>query len=238
MRHLDYDDLVYGNDRLSTLVEKFPEVKDGLTRFLYEIILRRMEIRDKSRSVNSIDVVFNFDCIGFTGTPFIDNYPTFAYIRNQREDDIPSLIDRSFYAYTSENLSAVDFEARFESFQAQNNHVLVNYVPSDFVEDATDELAILKQLFVAENEKGMAGMTPRMAEVELCDGGSSSSSSGVVAPPATVQEGFNVLVDLCGIFKKTTIHEVRLTYISLRMECLVLKFPTACMFWTRNILID
>ena len=25
--------------------------------------------------------VFNFDLIGFTGTPFIDNYPTFSYIR-------------------------------------------------------------------------------------------------------------------------------------------------------------
>jgi hypothetical protein len=48
-----------------------------------------MEIRDKSRSVNSVDCVFNFDCIGFTGTPFIDNYPTFAYIRSQRQDQIP-----------------------------------------------------------------------------------------------------------------------------------------------------
>jgi len=57
-----------------------------------------MEICDKSRSVNSIDVVFNFDCIGFTGTPFIDNYPTFSYIRNKRYDTIPDLIDRSFYA--------------------------------------------------------------------------------------------------------------------------------------------
>ena len=28
-----------------------------------------MEVRDKTRSVNSIDVVFNFDCVGFTGTP-------------------------------------------------------------------------------------------------------------------------------------------------------------------------
>ena len=32
-------------------------------------------MRDKSRSVNSIDVVFNFDCVGFTGTPLIDTYP-------------------------------------------------------------------------------------------------------------------------------------------------------------------
>jgi len=53
VRQLDYDDLVYGHDRLSELVDKHPETKGGLTRFLYEIILRRMEIRDKSRSVHS-----------------------------------------------------------------------------------------------------------------------------------------------------------------------------------------
>jgi len=54
VHHIDYDDLVYGHDRLSELASKLPEIKQGLVRFLYEIILRRMEIRDKSRSVNSI----------------------------------------------------------------------------------------------------------------------------------------------------------------------------------------
>ena len=63
-----------------------------------------MEVRDKSRSVNSIDIVFNFDCVGFTGTPFIDNYPTFAYISSGRSDAIPQMIDRSFYAYSAEVL--------------------------------------------------------------------------------------------------------------------------------------
>ena len=67
VHQLDYDDLVYGHEKLSEIVDKHPETKDGLTRFLYDIILRRMEIRDKSRSVSSIDVIFNFDCIGFTG---------------------------------------------------------------------------------------------------------------------------------------------------------------------------
>ena len=67
IHQLDFDDLVYGHEKLSEVVEKHPETKDGLSRYLYEIILRRMEIRDKSRSVNSIDIVFNFDCIGFTG---------------------------------------------------------------------------------------------------------------------------------------------------------------------------
>eukprot|EP01043_Picozoa_sp_COSAG02_P023858 COSAG02_NODE_1285_length_13457_cov_11.145606_9_plen_1761_part_00 len=183
---LDFDDLVYGHERLSELVAKMPETKEGLLRFLYQVILRRMEIRDKSRSVNSVDVVFNFDCIGFTGTPFIDNYPTFAYIRGQREDRIPDMIDRSFYAYSSEDLPTADFQARFAAFQGQNSNVLMDYVPSDFVKAAAaegDEMAILEGIF--DREK------------------SASAASG--------QEdcGFNVLVDLCGIFKRSSIHDVR-----------------------------
>jgi hypothetical protein len=182
--HLDYDDLVYGQQRLSELVVKFPETKDGLVRFLYEIILRRMEIRDKSRSVNSIDVVFNFDCIGFTGTPFIDNYPTFSYIRRAREDKIPSMIDRSFYAYTSDALSQQQFEDCFSRFQGTNSNVLVEYVSSDFIRSAgVDELAILEQIFARE-------------ERAVVQGGAARSC-------------FNVLVDLCGIFKRSTIHDVR-----------------------------
>ena len=123
---LDFDDLVYGLDPLSVIVGKYPETKDGLTRFLYEIILRRMEIRDKSRSVNSIDVVFNFDAIGFTGTPFIDNYPTFSYIRTRREDEIPGMINRDKYVFTSDNMSTTDFEARFVKFQGRNHTVMVH----------------------------------------------------------------------------------------------------------------
>jgi hypothetical protein len=180
---LDYDDLVYGQDRLSELVAKFPEVKNGLIRFLYEIILRRMEIRDKSRSVNSIDIVFNFDCIGFTGTPFIDNYPTFAYLRSQRKDEIPNLIDRSFYAYTNDKLSLDQFQERFTSFQGQNSNVLIEYVSSDFVQQGNnDEMKILEHIF--SREERIAGSTPG-------------------------NECFNVLVDLCGIFKRSTIHDVR-----------------------------
>lgn len=67
LHHLEYDDLVYGHEKLSEIADKHPETRDGLICFLYEIILRRMEIRDESRSVNSVDIIFNFDCIGFTG---------------------------------------------------------------------------------------------------------------------------------------------------------------------------
>ena len=67
LHHLEYDDLVYGHEKLSEIADKHPETRDGLICFLYEIILRRMEIRDESRSVNSVDIIFNFDCVGFTG---------------------------------------------------------------------------------------------------------------------------------------------------------------------------
>ena len=60
-------------------------MKYSLIKYLYQIILKKMEIQDKSRSVNSIDVIFNFDCKGFTGTPFIDNYPNYQYIRENVE---------------------------------------------------------------------------------------------------------------------------------------------------------
>jgi hypothetical protein len=181
---LDFDELVYGQQRLSELVSLFPAIKEGLVRFLYEIILRRMEIRDKSRSVNSIDVVFNFDCIGFTGTPFIDNYPTYAYIRSRRVDEIPSMIDRSFYAYTSDALAQEQFQEYFSRFQGTNCNVLVEYVSSDFVKSAgSDELAILEQIFSREERSAV-----QSGAAESC---------------------FNVLVDLCGIFKRSTIHDVR-----------------------------
>jgi len=180
---LDYDDLVYGSTKLSALVDRHPETKDALTRCLYEIILRRMLIRDRSRSVNSIDVVFNFDCIGFTGTPFIDNYPTAAFLRRHdsrasvdEDEPIPDLIDRSFYAYSNERLEKDEFERRFAQFQVRNSDVSVEYVPFAFIQEAPDELAILRTILEREAQGG---------------------------------EFFNVLVDLCGIFKQTTIHEVR-----------------------------
>jgi len=186
LHHLDYDELVYGHDKLSELVNKHPETKNGINRFLYEIILRRMEIRDRSRSVNSIDIIFNFDCVGFTGTPFLDNYPTFDYIRHNRKDDIPDCIDRSFYAYTCDELSKVEFEERFSRFQGQNNDVDVEYVPSNFIHKSLEEgeMATLKSIFMREEHAV-----------------SQTSTSDTVS--------FNAIVDLCGIFKLSTIHNVR-----------------------------
>ena len=52
---VEYDDLVYGHDPLSHIIDLHPATKGGLTRFLYEIVLA-MEIRDRARSVNSVDV--------------------------------------------------------------------------------------------------------------------------------------------------------------------------------------
>ena len=253
IRHVDYDDLVYGNSPLSALVTRHPETKDGLTRFLYEIVLRRLEIRDKSRSVNSIDIVFNFDAIGFTGTPFIDNYPTFAYIRSRREDQIPDMIDRSFYAYAGEGLAQAVFEERFARFQGENKTVLIEYVPSGFMRAAdADELDLLERIFTrggsgsggasgggappAARASSSLGLEAGLARTQLTSFGTSmevdvgehetssaaaaanlaSSSIPSAAQPsggeameveavaavAEAPEGFNVLVDLCGIFKK------------------------------------
>ncbi len=55
LRSLDFDDLVYGHDRLSDLVARHPETKEGLIKYLYEVVLRRMEIRDKVR--NRVEVL-------------------------------------------------------------------------------------------------------------------------------------------------------------------------------------
>ena len=217
---IDYDDLVYGSHSLSALVVKHPETKDGLTRFLYEVILRRMEIRDQSRSVNSIDIVFNFDAIGFTGTPFIDNYPTFEYIRTQREDDIPDMIDRSFYAYASEQLPAEQFEERFARFQGDNSSVVVEYVPSGFMQAATDELDILRHIF-ARDAAGGSGATQQLERMQVVSPPPPEAMEAAAAAEAGPMDvevdlraeaapaGFNVLVDLCGIFKKASIHQVR-----------------------------
>lgn len=190
LAELDFDELVYGHDKLSEVAEKHPNTLSGLIQFLYGIILKRMEVRDRSKSVNSVDIIFNFDCIGFTGTPFLDNYPTSNYIRHQREDDIPPCIDRSFYTYSSEDLSTEAFEERFACFQGQNSNVRVEYVSSDFMHESLKqgEMDTLEQIFIQEEKK-----------LSLTVNGSSASKT---AP-------FNVIVDLCGIFKLSTIDDVR-----------------------------
>ncbi len=180
--YLDFDDLVYGHEKLSEIVNKHPELTDGLIRYLYKIILRRMEIRDKSRSVSSIDVIFNFDCIGFTGTPFLDNYPTFAYLRQRRLDQIPNIIDRTFYAFTSEDLPDEEFRKRFARFQGTNATVSAEYISSDSFRNTSNEMDILESIF--EREANDMILNPDVPK-------------------------FNVIVDLCGIFKRSTIHDVR-----------------------------
>ena len=110
-----------------------------------------------------------------SSTPFLDNYPTFRYIREKREDRIPDLIDRSFYVYSSEDLSTEAFQERFARFQGNNDHVESKYASSDFIRDASDEMATLGALLEREDD----GPT------------------------------FNAIVDLCGVFKRSTIHDVR-----------------------------
>ena len=109
------------------------------------------------------------------------NYPTADYIRTHRKDNIPEVIDRSFYAYSSEQISATTFKDRFELFQGTNNNVNVEFVSSDFLQDAlkVGEMETLKAIFEKEHQRAQT------------------------TPP------FNVVVDLCGVFKLTTIYDVR-----------------------------
>ena len=93
------------------------------------------------------------------------------------------MISRDFYAYTSEDLPASEFEQRFATFQGQNSNVLAKYVPSDFIRASTDEMATLEAIFAREEQLG-------------------SSNCGAA------KAGFNAIVDLCGIFKRSSIHDV------------------------------
>ena len=75
-----------------------------------------------------------------------------------------------------------DFESRFASFQGLNHNVMVEYVPSEFIQaSGIDEMATLA--YILEREHRVA--------------------------TAQGQAGFNALVDLCGVFKRSSIHDVR-----------------------------
>lgn len=91
------------------------------------------------------------------------------------------MIDRSFYAYTSDGISAKAFQERFSIFQGTNRNVNVEFVSSNFMQETlkSGEMETLQAIFERE-QKGSN-----------------------VTPP------FNVIVDLCGVFKITTIYDVR-----------------------------
>ena len=86
-----------------------------------------------------------------------------------------------------------DFECRFARFQGQNDNVIVEYVASDFIHDSTDEMATLESIFGREE---WAGILNTSNSAKKCNIGASTSV-------------FNSIVDLCGIFKRSTIHDVR-----------------------------
>ena len=157
--------------------------------------------------------------IGFTGTPFVDNYPTFAYIRTRRKDAIPDLIDRSFYAYTSDQLSDAQFAARFAAFQGQNSHVLVEYVASEpFVQPqqpgaggSTQAQRRQRQQQQQQQQQGMQSGAPGAGgtEDELAILQRILVREQQQQQAAAGAPGLNALVDLCGIFKRASIHDIR-----------------------------
>lgn len=117
----------------------------------------------------------------YRGCLFCSNYPSADYIRSHREDDIPAVIDRSFYAYTNEDVSPETFKERFSIFQGTNSNVNVQFVSSDFMQETlkAGEMETLQAIFEREQQG--------------CH----------ITPP------FNVVVDLCGVFKLTTIYDVK-----------------------------
>ena len=164
-------------------------------------------------------------------------------------DSAPAALLTRVPMSTSWTTQVAEFEERFARFQGQSSNVLVEYVPSDFVVGAADELSVLQHIFTREGQAGgtvAAGSTldaelDAQLEAQLAGGADGSASSGdeldadagsrrrqqaggggAAVDPAPMVEcaaggsgdaidggGFNVLVDLCGIFKRSSIHEVR-----------------------------
>lgn len=104
------------------------------------------------------------------------------------------MIERHFYAYTSENLPQDEFQRRFALFQGQNSNVMIRYAPSDFIRQSSDEMTTLEIIF--EREEEMMGATNGAA-------GRGDASGAMIPAPA-----FNTIVDLCGIFKRSSIVDV------------------------------
>ena len=102
------------------------------------------------------------------------------------------MIKRDFYAYSSDELPEAEFEARFESFQGQNNNVRARYVSSDFIRSSPNEMATLESIFVNEEQTNAS-----FSSMTIYDGNVESEPSS-----------FNVVVDLCGIFKRSSIQDV------------------------------
>ena len=92
--------------------------------------------------------------------------------------------------------------------QGKNNHVMVKYMSSYFIEELPDELDILARLFDLEsNPAGRTG-TSRNGYVDAARMLMEVDDDSVGEMGAD-SDGFNCLVDLCGIFKKTSVYEVK-----------------------------
>ena len=102
------------------------------------------------------------------------------------------MINRDFYVYSSDELGESEFAARFETFQGQNNNVRARYVSSDFIRCSPNEMATLESIFVKEEQTNTS-----FSSMTIDDGDMGSEPTS-----------FNVVVDLCGIFKRSTIQDV------------------------------
>lgn len=128
--------------------------------------------------------------------------------------DIPDMINRDFYAYTSDKLPQTEFETRFESFQGQNKNVICRYVSSDFMRASTNEMETLEAIFAKEEETNVAFSSMTLGDKNMdCE-------------PIT----FNAIVDLCGIFKVRKEEEEEKSFVNLSLNKIVFIF-VLCSRW-------
>ena len=143
-------------------------------------------MRDKSRSVNSIDVVFNFDCIGFTGTPFIDNYPTFATsARGARTHPRPH---RPLVLHVHRR-------------RASRRRVRERF---RFSRGGRLGARRVRRRTLRRPRRTSSPTSRGSLPMRARSGGGGASAGEARARARARMLGFNVLVDLCGIFKKAS----------------------------------
>ena len=75
---------------------------------------------------------------------------------------------------------------------------MVKYMSSYFIEELQDELDILSRLFELETRQNVPPTDESLMQMD--------AECTVMASDIN---GFNCLVDLCGIFKKTSVYEVK-----------------------------
>ena len=105
------------------------------------------------------------------------------------------------------------YEERFLLFQGENDNVIVEYVSSNFVDLCSKELDIFEKI-LAREERGnvLSTASYKHSSLDDCAITADRLPSDFTLPDKAagiLESTFNVVVDLCGIFKRSKIHEIR-----------------------------